>query len=433
MSALVGMIRDGAITILTDGAATCAKTGALMAVHPKQVISAKNKTVIAGIGTWEPVHRFAKLAEERATGFDDLSRLAPSLWAHAKSQSASFSTGGTAIRYMLLYAGWSHAKQRMMMGLLDDDEHDPDCAGYLGGPGIGEDFRAFVRGYIDAGFDLERDRIQFFETIRREYPMQYETTQSSAVGGYIQETVVTREHIESARIWEWEDRLEHRIDASKEGCPRRSVVYSAALPDVDGDEIPHALWTIWGAVGQAMTETLGPVQTEKMEAANPATTSILMNLAAAPLIAKALGRQLEVRAGYGLFLDATGGVEFGLQYCPGAWHEPLERRRQKGNWAASHGAPSEAYVWLETEDHLIDLASHQFSRRRPGVWPALIFWPKRSPSLPATPAELIDGRSFLRFASSEAAATTMLQSSDLVESVQRKASETLNWRSSFTH
>mgnify|MGYP000582561033 CR=1 FL=1 len=86
MSAIAAQVVDNdRIIIRTDMAATCRRTGKLATFLSKQFIDDESGIVVAGIGTVGPVRSFAKLAKERAKSFDELSRLAPELWAQVQA------------------------------------------------------------------------------------------------------------------------------------------------------------------------------------------------------------------------------------------------------------------------------------------------------------------------------------------------------------
>src|SRR5262249_7173340 len=61
-------------------------------------------------------------------------------------------------------------------------------------------------------FDARRDGVGFMETMRREFPRQFEQCRRPAVGGYIQHTTITRTSVRSQVIHHWPDQFGRPID-----------------------------------------------------------------------------------------------------------------------------------------------------------------------------------------------------------------------------
>ncbi len=234
MSAMIGINDLDTVHLLTDAAGTYRKDGLVAVIHTKQLLL-RCGAVLASNGLWSPALRFARLADERASTFDELVAIAPELWDQAKAPLPDSSKGTP---HAALLAGWLTEKARVEMHVLqevgDDSGHCPDMLIYATGPAESDSCKEFVHAFItrfsaDPGqFDPHRDGIEFMQTLRRDHPRQYELTQRAAVGGYITHTTVTREGFETCRIHEWPDFVGRPIDAEKAGLSMWRIATAAA-------------------------------------------------------------------------------------------------------------------------------------------------------------------------------------------------------------
>jgi hypothetical protein len=86
-------------------------------------------------------------------------------------------------------------------------------------------------------------------------------------------------------------------------------------PDMSGSEAPRRLQDAWVATVLAIRDLCGSVRNGSCH---------LINLAAAPLVAEALGEPVEACAGYGRFVGAGLRLEFGLRWRPSKWAEWID-------------------------------------------------------------------------------------------------------------
>jgi hypothetical protein len=78
----------------------------------------------------------------------------------------------------------------------------------------------------------------------------------------------------------------------------------------------------------------------------------VINLAAAPLVVKALAEPVTPCAGFGAFIGDGRRVEFGFRWRPTKWAPWIDA--DKG---AHLAAPQDVHTWLETKTHIVDFST----------------------------------------------------------------------------
>ena len=160
-------------------------------------------------------------------------------------------------------------------------------------------------------------------------------------------------------------------------------------PDMTGSEAPAALQNAWVATVLAIRDVCGTLSNG---------TCHLINLAAAPLVEKALGERVALCAGYGAFVGQGARVEFGFRWRPDKWARWIDSAQ-----GADLSPEADVHTWLETDTHVIDLSTGDTMGDIGHTWPPLIHWPKTR--FPKHPREAQDQGSILLWRSARAAET----------------------------
>ena len=132
-------------------------------------------------------------------------------------------------------------------------------------------------------------------------------------------------------------------------------------PDMTGSEAPAALQNAWAATVLAIRDVCGTLSNG---------TCHLINVAAAPLVERALGEHVAVCAGYGAFVGHGARLEFGFRWRPDKWARWIDDAK------AAHLDPeADVHTWLETQTHVIDLSTGDTMGDIGHTWPPMIHWP----------------------------------------------------------
>ena len=181
----------------------------------------------------------------------------------------------------------------------------------------------------------------------------------------------------------------------------------ANRPDMTGSKAP-SLQDVWVATVLAIQDVCGTLSNG---------TCHLVNLAAAPLVEKALCKRVEVCAGYGAFLGQGARIELGFRWCPDKWTRWVDVGK------GAHLDPeADVHTWLETQTHIIDLSTGDTMGDIGHTWPPMIHWPKEI--FPKHPREAQAG-SILLWRNARAAETVTTHLAPIAALVTSRAVEIL--------